>query len=102
LGFDPGRYQKKTKANLKHGATKPQPKTRPLHHGGTEARRKTKNKWVLFEPPIPGCIQNQGLDISAFSLQRKNEDTEVLNLPLLAGIRTMTQICAKKQEFRAW
>jgi hypothetical protein len=48
----------------------------------TESRRKTKNKWVLSELPIPGCAQNQGLDVSAFSLQQKNEDTEVLNLPL--------------------
>src|SRR5712672_1853639 len=35
-------------------------KTRPLHHGGTEARRRTKNKWVLVEPLIPGCVQNPG------------------------------------------
>src|SRR5258708_7173666 len=35
-------------------------KTRPLHHGGTEARRRTKNKWVLFEPLTPGCIQKTG------------------------------------------
>jgi len=34
---------------------------------------------------IPGCIQNQGLDISAFSLQQKNEDTEVLILPQESG-----------------
>jgi len=27
---------------------------------------------------IPGCIQSQSLNISAFSLQQKNEDTEVL------------------------
>src|SRR5258707_1054173 len=39
---------------LKHSATKPQPKTRPLHHGGTETRRKTKDKWVLFGPPGSG------------------------------------------------
>jgi len=79
------RKEDKTFAPRRHGATKPQPKTKPLHHGGTEARRKTKNKWVLFEPPIPGCIQNQGLDISAFSLQRKNEGTEVLNLSQESG-----------------
>jgi len=30
------------------------------------------------------------------SHQQKAEDTEVLNLPLLACIRTMTQICVKK------
>src|SRR5258708_16825208 len=29
-------------------------KTRPLHHGGTEEQRKTKDKWVLFGPPAPG------------------------------------------------
>jgi len=34
---------------------------------------------------IPGCIQNQGLDISAFSFQQKNEDTEVLILPQESG-----------------
>src|SRR6266550_1831784 len=43
-----------------HSVTQPQPKARPLHHGGTEARRRTKNKWVLFEPLIPGCVQNPG------------------------------------------
>src|SRR5258708_1628792 len=47
--------------------------TRPLHHGDTETRRKTENKWVLSEPPIPGCIKTKA--ISAFSLQQKNEDT---------------------------
>src|SRR5882672_10613594 len=45
---------------LKRSGTKPQPKTRPLHHGGTETRRKTKNKWVLFGPPDPdGFIQGR-------------------------------------------
>src|SRR6267142_1908875 len=41
-------------------------KQRPLHHGGTEARRKAKNKWALSEPLIPGCIQNQGRGYFSF------------------------------------
>jgi len=61
------------------GDSKPQPKTKPLHHRGTESRRKQKINGFLFGPPIRGCIQ--GLDIPAFSRQQKNEDTEVLNLP---------------------
>src|SRR6267142_1409915 len=51
----------------------------PRRHGESE------NKWFLFGPMIPGCIQNQGLDISAFSLQQKNEDTEVLIFPQESG-----------------
>src|SRR5258708_26207400 len=47
-------------AKVKISATKPQPKTRPLHHGGTETRRKTKDKWVLLGPPGPaGFIQGR-------------------------------------------
>jgi len=41
-------------------------------------QRHGENKWALSEPLLPGCIQNQGVDISASSLQQKNEDTEVL------------------------
>jgi len=50
-------------------------KNRPLHHGGTRHGGRTKNKWVVFGPLIPGCIKNQDLDISNFSLQQKFEDT---------------------------
>jgi hypothetical protein len=48
----------------------------PRSHGGTE---KAKKKWILFGPLIDGCVQHQSPDISGFSLQQKNEDTEVLN-----------------------
>jgi len=43
-----------------------------MRHGESE------NKWVLFGPLIPGCVQNQNLDILDFSLQQKFEDTRAL------------------------
>src|SRR5258708_11065490 len=46
--------------------------TEALRHGESE------NKWVLFGPLIPGCIQKPGLGYFNFSLRRKYEDTEVL------------------------
>src|SRR5260221_9678322 len=45
--------------------------TEALGHG------EEKIKWNLFGPPVHGWIQSQSFDISGFSLQRKNEDTEV-------------------------
>src|SRR5258708_4179290 len=41
-----------------------QPKTRPLHHGATESRRKTKDRWVRAGPLGLRCVQNRGFDIS--------------------------------------
>src|SRR6266576_3331759 len=63
----------------------------------TESPRhgESENKWVLFGPLIPGCIQkNQDLDISNFSLQQKFEDTEVL---FVAGIRRVARTCARNK-----
>ena len=51
----------------------------------TEARRKQKIKCILFGPLIHGCIQDQSIDISDFSLQQKNENTEELISPQTSG-----------------
>src|SRR6267378_1102004 len=76
------------KQNLKHGATYLQPKTRPLHHGGTKTRRKAKYKWVLFGPQAPGGFIQGRVSIFRTCLPsrkmraRKNKDRRLENQPV--------------------
>jgi len=65
----------KTK-NRKHSATKPQPKTRPLHHGDTETRSKEINGFLPDRWFICGFVQGRIVDISTLCLQQKDEGTE--------------------------
>src|SRR5260221_543665 len=65
--------------------SKPQPKPKPLHHGGTEARRKQKIKWILFGPLIPGVSKIQSFDISNSFRRQKAEDTEKAAKPRKIG-----------------
>src|SRR5216683_6505659 len=71
--------------------------TEALRHGETQ-----KIDELFWPSGTLGLFQCAVSLFQTSSHLQKAEDTEVLNLPLLACIRTMTQICAKKQEFRAW
>src|SRR5216683_3195707 len=71
--------------------------TEALRHGETQ-----KIDELFWPSGTLGLFQCAVSLFQTSSHQQKAEDTEVLNLPPLACIRTMTQICAKKQEFRAW
>src|SRR5258708_17431550 len=94
-------------------------KRRPLHHGGTARRSRNQRQdlcttealrhgetqkidELLWHSGTLGLFQGAVSLFQTSSHQQKAEDTEVLNLPLLACIRPVTRICAKKQEFRAW
>src|SRR5216684_7549449 len=52
-------------------------KQKPLHHGATESRRKTKDKWVRAGPLGFRCIQNRDFDISTSPRHQKMEYTEL-------------------------
>src|SRR5258708_39922476 len=64
-------------------------KTRPLHHGGTESRRKAKDRWVRAGPMGFRRVQNQGFDISPSPLHRKMECTELCRVAPLAMKRLL-------------
>src|SRR6267142_4743323 len=52
-------------------------KQKPLHHGATETRRKTKNKWVLFGPSDRcGFIESRISIFRTCRLHQKDEGTE--------------------------
>src|SRR6266850_6259361 len=66
--------------------------TEALRHGETQ-----KIDELFWPPGTLGLFQGAVSLFQTSSHQQKAEDTEVLNLPLLACIRTMTQICAKNK-----
>jgi hypothetical protein len=89
----------KTFAPRRHSATKPQPKDKtfaPRRRGDTEKAKITG----LFRTAGPLVVSKKtDFDISKLFLQQRAEDTEVV---ICRRRQAVVQICAGKQESRAW